>query len=64
MGADRENGPDEERGGTHGRSSTIPAHPVTLLTIGFPESHDILFAKQVNEILNYPHHTLEIDSID
>jgi len=37
-------------------------YDITLLTIGFPESHDILFAKQVNEILNYPHHVLEIDS--
>ena len=35
---------------------------VTLLTIGFPESHDILFAKHVNEFLKYPHHILEIDS--
>ena len=35
---------------------------VTLLTIGFPDSHDILFAKQVNEYLKYPHHVLEIDS--
>ena len=35
---------------------------VTLLTVGFPESHDILFAKQVNEHLKYPHHILEIDS--
>ena len=35
---------------------------ITLLTIGFPESHDILFARQVNEHLKYPHHTLEIDS--
>ena len=35
---------------------------ITLLTIGFPESHDILFAKKVNEYLNYPHHILEIDS--
>jgi len=35
---------------------------VTLLTIGFAESHDILFAKQVNEYLKYPHHVLEIDS--
>ncbi|MBT8173540.1 MAG: asparagine synthase [Nitrosopumilus sp.] len=35
---------------------------ITLLTIGFPESHDILFAKQVNEYLKYPHHVLEIDS--
>lgn len=38
-------------------------YDITLLTIGFPESHDILFAKQVNEILNYPHHVLEIDSV-
>ena len=35
---------------------------VTLLTIGFPDSHDILFAKQINEYLKYPHHVLEIDS--
>ncbi len=35
---------------------------ITLLTIGFSESHDILFAKKVNEYLNYPHHILEIDS--
>jgi len=37
-------------------------YDLTLLTIGFPESHDILFAKQVNEYLNYRHHILEIDS--
>jgi asparagine synthase (glutamine-hydrolysing) len=37
-------------------------YDITLLTIGFPESHDILFAKQVNEFLKYPHHILEIDS--
>lgn len=37
-------------------------YDITLLTIGFPESHDILFAKEVNEYLKYPHHTLEIDS--
>ena len=35
---------------------------ITLLTIGFPESHDILFARQVNEHLKYSHHVLEIDS--
>ena len=35
---------------------------ITLLTIGFPESHDVLFAKEVNEHLKYPHHVLEIDS--
>ena len=37
-------------------------YDITLLTIGFPESHDILFAKEVNEYLNYSHHILEIDS--
>jgi len=37
-------------------------YDITLLTIGFPESHDILFAKHVNEYLKYPHHILEIDS--
>jgi len=37
-------------------------YDITLLTIGFPESHDILFAKEVNEYLKYPHYTLEIDS--
>ena len=26
-------------------------YDITLLTIGFPESHDILFAKEVNEYL-------------
>ena len=36
-------------------------YDITLLTIGFSESHDILFAKEVNEQLNYPHHVLEID---
>ena len=34
---------------------------VVLLTIGFSESHDILFSKEVNEHLNYSHHILEID---
>ncbi len=37
-------------------------YDVTLLTVGFPESHDILFAKEVNEFLKYDHHVLEIDS--
>jgi len=37
-------------------------YDITLLTIGFAESHDILFAKEVNEQLNYPHHILEINS--
>ena len=34
---------------------------ITLLTIGFPNSHDILFAKDVNKHLNYKHEILEID---
>jgi len=37
-------------------------YDVTLLTIGFSESHDILFAKEVNEQLTFPHHILEIDA--
>jgi asparagine synthase (glutamine-hydrolysing) len=37
-------------------------YDIILLTIGFHESHDILFAKQVNEFLKYPHYILEIDS--
>ncbi len=37
-------------------------YDVTLLTIGFPESHDILFAKQVNEHLKFQHEILEIES--
>ena len=36
-------------------------YDMTLLTIGFTESHDILFAKEVNEKLHFPHHILEID---
>ena len=35
---------------------------VVLLTIGFSESHDILFSKEVNECLHYSHHVLEIDN--
>lgn len=35
-------------------------YEVTLLTIGFSESHDILFAKQVNQLLNFSHYILEI----
>ena len=34
---------------------------VVLVTIGFSESHDITFSKEVNEFLNYSHHVLEID---
>jgi len=36
-------------------------YDVTLLTIGFSKSHDILFAKEVNEQLQLPHHILEIE---
>jgi len=36
-------------------------YDITLLTIGFSESHDILFAKKVNTFLNYSHHVLEIE---
>jgi asparagine synthase (glutamine-hydrolysing) len=36
-------------------------YDVTLLTIGFSDSHDILFAKEVNEQMKCPHHILEID---
>ncbi|QLH11491.1 asparagine synthase C-terminal domain-containing protein [Nitrosarchaeum sp. AC2] len=34
---------------------------ITLLTIGFADSHDILFAKEVNSFLKYTHHILEIN---
>ncbi|MFQ5573916.1 MAG: asparagine synthase C-terminal domain-containing protein [Nitrosopumilaceae archaeon] len=34
---------------------------ITLLTIGFPDSHDIAFAKDVNGILNFRHEISEID---
>jgi asparagine synthase (glutamine-hydrolysing) len=36
-------------------------YDVTLLTIGFTGSHDILFAKKVNEVLKMPHHIMEIN---
>lgn len=36
-------------------------YDITLLTIGFTESHDILFAKEVNVQLQYPHHVFEIN---
>jgi len=36
-------------------------YDVTLLTIGFAESHDILFSKEVNDALKLPHHVLEIN---
>jgi len=34
---------------------------ITLLTIGFSNSHDIVFAKEVNQHLNLNHKILEID---
>ena len=36
-------------------------YDITLLTIGFEGSHDINFAKQVNEFLKLPRKTLEIN---
>ena len=36
-------------------------HDVHLLTIGFQDSHDINFAKEVNQLLNFPHRISEID---
>ncbi len=36
-------------------------YDITLLTIGFPDSHDIVFAKEVNIHLNYNHKIFEID---
>ena len=36
-------------------------YDIHLLTIGFPDSHDINFAKEVNEILNFKHNILEIE---
>ncbi|MCA9819306.1 MAG: asparagine synthase [Nitrosarchaeum sp.] len=36
-------------------------YDVTLVTIGFPESHDIVFAKIVNQELNLKHNILEIE---
>ena len=36
-------------------------HDIHLLTIGFQDSHDINFAKEVNQILNFPHSISEID---
>jgi asparagine synthase (glutamine-hydrolysing) len=35
-------------------------HDMHLLTVGFADSHDINFAKEVNQILNFPHSILEI----
>ena len=35
-------------------------YDVHLLTIGFQDSHDINFAKEVNQLLNLPHSISEI----
>ena len=37
-------------------------YDLTLLTVGFSDSHDILFAKKINEFLKLPHKILEIES--
>ena len=37
-------------------------YQVTLLTIGFPGSHDILFSKKVNKKMKLPHKILEIET--
>lgn len=37
-------------------------YDLTLLTVGFAGSHDVLFAKKISKSLRLPHHTLEIDS--
>ena len=36
-------------------------YDIHLLTIGFQDSHDINFAKEVNEIIKFKHDILEID---
>ena len=36
-------------------------YDITLLTIGFSNSHDIIFAKEINNIFKFPHKVLEID---
>jgi asparagine synthase (glutamine-hydrolysing) len=36
-------------------------YDIHLLTIGFHDSHDINFAKEVNHILNFPHSISEIE---
>ena len=39
---------------------SVLGYDVTLLTIGFENSHDILFSKKVNEIMKLPHYINEI----
>ena len=36
-------------------------YDIHLLTIGFRDSHDINFAKEVNQLLNFPHSIYEFD---
>ena len=38
-------------------------YDVTLLTIGFSESHDIVFAREVNEQLKLPHEIFTIEPV-
>jgi len=35
-------------------------YDVTLLTVGFADSHDIVFSKKISRLLGLPHKTLEI----
>jgi asparagine synthase (glutamine-hydrolysing) len=39
-------------------------YDITLLTIGFRNSHDIVFSKKISKLLDIPHKILEIDSAD
>ena len=39
-------------------------YDIHLLTVGFHDSHDINFSKEVNEILSFDHSILEIESED
>ena len=38
-------------------------YDIHLLTIGFQDSHDVNFAKEVNQLLNFPHSISEIDPV-
>src|SRR3989344_678365 len=37
-------------------------YDITLLTVGFSDSHDIVFSKKISKLLDLPHKTLEISS--
>ena len=39
-------------------------YDIHLLTIGFQDSHDINFAKEVNQLLNFPHSISELISLN